>query len=105
MATLNIQAPSDKVNQIAQLVFDKQFANDDKMNKEYDERRKKLMFSDVVYNIGLLETAIKLDDEKIFASYAVWIFQLMAFKVSEFISFFCSLLNYLTPLFVLFQKK
>ncbi|HKM08822.1 MAG TPA: cobalamin-dependent protein [Sphaerochaeta sp.] len=42
-----------------------------------DDRRKQLMFQDILYNFSFLSTAVRLQDAKIFASYAVWLFELL----------------------------
>lgn len=42
-----------------------------------DERRKQLMFQDILYNFGFLTTAVNLQDENIFSNYAVWLFELL----------------------------
>jgi MerR family transcriptional regulator, light-induced transcriptional regulator len=62
---------------IAQKIFDQQFAEDPKLHQEMDDRRKQLMFQDILYNFSFLTTAVKLEDEKIFANYAVWLYELL----------------------------
>ena len=47
------------------------------MEQELDERRKRLMFEDVVYNISYLMTSVQFKDEKIFQGYALWIYELL----------------------------
>lgn len=42
-----------------------------------DERRKQLMFQDILYNFSFLTTAVNLQDENIFSNYAVWLFELL----------------------------
>lgn len=63
--------------EIAQLVFEEQFKRDPKLNEEMDERRKKLMYDDVVYNISFLMTAVYFNDAQIFEGYAKWIYELL----------------------------
>lgn len=62
---------------IAQMVFEQQFINDPKLNDEMDERRKRLMYDDVIYNISFLMTSVYFSDKKIFATYAVWLYELL----------------------------
>ena len=42
-----------------------------------DERRKQLMYDDVVYNLSFLLTAVYFDDHKIFDDYSIWIYELL----------------------------
>lgn len=63
--------------EIAQTVFQEQFKRDPKLEKEMDERRKRLMYEDVVYNISFLMTAVHFSDGKIFEGYAKWIYELL----------------------------
>lgn len=65
------------LNKVAQEIFDRQFDRDIRLNREYDERRKKLMYQDILYNISYLKTALTLDDSQIFTDYAVWLYQLL----------------------------
>ena len=66
-----------KLITLAQKVFDRQFATDSKLSLEMDERRKQLMFQDILYNFSFLTTAVNLQDENIFSNYAVWLFELL----------------------------
>jgi len=63
--------------EIAQVIFEEQFKRDPKMHQEMDERRKKLMYDDVVYNISFLMTAVHFSDGTIFEEYAKWIYELL----------------------------
>jgi len=62
---------------IAQSVFQEQFKRDPKLETELDDRRKRLMYEDVVYNISFLMTAVHFSDAKIFEGYAKWIYELL----------------------------
>ncbi len=62
---------------VAQKIFDQQFSDDPKLNREMDDRRKQLMFQDILYNFSFLTTAVNLEDEKIFSSYAIWLYELL----------------------------
>lgn len=66
-----------KFLEVAQRIFDEQFKRDPLIDKEMNQRRKRLMYDDVIYNISFLMTAVHFDDESIFENYAVWIFELL----------------------------
>ncbi|MDP3305173.1 MAG: cobalamin-dependent protein [Erysipelotrichaceae bacterium] len=66
-----------RVLQLAQKVYADHFTYDPKLELEYDDRRKKLMYEDILYNISFLMTAVHLSDEKIFTSYARWLNELL----------------------------
>lgn len=59
---------------IAQRVFQEQFRRDPKLAQEMDERRKRRMYDDVVYNISFLMTSVHFSDKMIFEGYAKWIY-------------------------------
>jgi len=63
--------------EIARLVFEEQFKRDVRLDKEMDDRRKRLMYDDVFYNLSFLLTAIHFKDIKIFEDYAKWIYELL----------------------------
>ncbi len=75
--SLLMSDPSIKVTKIARKIYDRQFEIDPKLDVEYDDNRKKLMYDDILINIGYLDTAIQFDDAKIFGDYAIWIYQLL----------------------------
>ncbi|MGE4583685.1 MAG: B12-binding domain-containing protein [Sphaerochaeta sp.] len=62
---------------LAQTIFDSQFAEDPRLVVEMDERRKRLMFEDILYNFSFLTTAVNLEDGTIFTNYAVWLYELL----------------------------
>ena len=66
-----------KLITLAQKIFDRQFEIDPKLALEMDERRKQLMFQDILYNFNFLTTAVNLQDEDIFSNYAIWLFELL----------------------------
>ena len=66
-----------KFIETAQLIFEEQFKRDPKLESEMDERRKRLMYDDVFYNISFLMTAVYFGDGKIFESYCKWIYELL----------------------------
>jgi methanogenic corrinoid protein MtbC1 len=68
---------SEKVDAIARMVYERHFELDPKLNAEYDDRRKLVMYDDILINLGYLDTAINMDDGKIFTEYAIWIYRLL----------------------------
>lgn len=74
---------SIKVTNIARKVYDRHFEIDPKLDLEYDDHRKKLMYDDILINIGYLDTAIMFDNPKIFGDYAIWIYQLLCFIMKD----------------------
>ena len=75
--SLLLSSIDPKLITLAQKVFDRQYATDPKLSIEMDERRKQLMFQDILYNFSFLTTAVNLQDENIFSNYAVWLFELL----------------------------
>jgi len=67
----------ENMEKIAKAVYDNHFAIDKKLSLEYDQRRKRMMYEDIVYNLGYLDTAIFFKDGNIFKNYAGWIFNLL----------------------------
>lgn len=72
-----------KLTSIAKKVYNNQFEKDPRLEKEYDDRRKKLMYKDILYNLGYLDTAIQFNDRKIFGDYAIWIYQLLCYIMKD----------------------
>ena len=66
-----------RILQLAQKIYANHFIHDPRLEVEYDDRRKKLMYEDILYNISFLMTAVHFSDEKIFASYARWLNELL----------------------------
>ena len=66
-----------KILQLAQKIYAEQFIRDPKLENEYDDRRKKLMYEDILYNISFLMTAVHFSDEIIFTSYVRWLYDLL----------------------------
>ena len=66
-----------RILQLAQKIYSDHLAMDPRLEKEYDDRRKKLMYEDILYNISFLMTAVHFSDEMIFTSYARWIYELL----------------------------
>ena len=72
-----LHVADEKVNRLARIIYDKHFELDPKLDVEYDDRRKRLMYEDILYNLSYLDTAMKFNDDKIFSDYAVWLYQLL----------------------------
>ena len=72
-----LHVSDERVNSLARIVYDKHFELDPKLDVEYDDRRKRLMYEDILYNLSYLDTAMKFNDDKIFSDYAVWLYQLL----------------------------
>ncbi len=68
---------------LSQEIFERQFARDRKMEKEYSNYRKRMMLKDINYNLETLEVAAKLDSDQIISDYARWLFQLLAFRMKD----------------------
>ncbi|MBN2285112.1 MAG: cobalamin-dependent protein [Tissierellales bacterium] len=66
---------------LAQKVFELQFARDSNIKREYDERQKRLMLMDIYYNIDYLQVAIKYDSEKMMSDYVKWLMGLLFYRM------------------------
>ncbi len=67
----------ERTIEIARAVYQKHFTRDPELEKEYDERRKRIMYDDILVNIGYLNAAVLLNDERLFVDYARWIYRLL----------------------------
>jgi methanogenic corrinoid protein MtbC1 len=81
--SLLIQSFDDEVKELAQKIYNTQFQRDPKLGEEYDQRQKRLMYEDILYNLGYLFTAMKFDDKRIFAEYAAWIYTLLYYLMQN----------------------
>lgn len=68
---------------LAQKVFERHFQLDDRLQGEYDERRKKLMLNDIFYNLKCLSAAVRHDADRLFIDYAQWIYWLLVNRMTE----------------------
>ena len=66
-----------RILQLAQRIYTEHFNRDPRLEKEYDDRRKKLMYEDIMYNLSFLITAVHFSDELIFTSYSRWLHELL----------------------------
>lgn len=75
--SLFINYNNPKILELSQKIFEEHFRRDPKLEKEMDERRSRLMYEDIIYNISYLLTSIYFSDGKIFESYAIWLYELL----------------------------
>ncbi len=68
---------SEKVISLSKKVFNRHFEIDPQLKLDYDDRRKSLMYEDILYNMSYLNIAIEFDDDKIFTEYSIWLYHLM----------------------------
>jgi len=81
--SLLFQNANAKMINIAKEVFTRHLDLDPKLNDLYDERRKMLMYEDILYNLGYLDTAMSLSDDHIFPEYARWIYRLLYYLMKD----------------------
>ncbi|WP_195269481.1 cobalamin-dependent protein [Eubacterium sp. 1001713B170207_170306_E7] len=62
---------------LADELFSRQFELDPQLGRELDATARKKMYQNDVYTVGMLCTALALEDGKIFESYAQWFYQLL----------------------------
>ena len=48
-----LHVSDEKVSRLARIIYDKHFELDPKLDVEYDDRRKRLMYEDILYNLSL----------------------------------------------------
>ena len=75
--SLLFQKQGENVKLLAQKVFNRHFEKDPRLSDEYDDRRKRLMYEDILYNLGYLDVAMRFEDSEIFEEYAAWLYQLL----------------------------
>lgn len=68
---------------LAQQIFNRHFELDSALDKEYDERRKKLMLTDILYNLKILQTAMNYGSAMLLTDYAKWICQLLIHRMRD----------------------
>lgn len=73
-----------KFTTLAQMIYRIQFEKDPILSQEFDDRRKRLMYADITYNISFLFTAVRFQDEKIFTEYAKWLHELLRSLMKDF---------------------
>jgi len=81
--SLLMHSTDPEIRSLARRVFERQFTADPRLETEYDERRKALIYNDILYNLSFLDTAAVFQDEKIFTSYSIWIYRLLAHLMKD----------------------
>ncbi len=75
--------PLEVEMKLAQKIFNRHFERDNKLDSEYDERRKKLMLTDIQYNLKIVNMAVKYGSETLLTDYAVWIYKLLVSRMND----------------------
>ncbi|MGE4445721.1 MAG: B12-binding domain-containing protein [Synergistaceae bacterium] len=75
--SLLFQNISDNIIALSRKIYEKHFELDPRLEDEYDNTQKRLMYNDILFNLGYLDTAVRLQDEKIFTEYSVWLYRLL----------------------------
>ena len=75
--SLLFQDLPEEIIGLSKKVYERHFELDPKLADEYDNRQKRLMYNDILYNLGYLDAAVRLGDEKIFTDYSVWLYRLL----------------------------
>lgn len=65
------------LRKLADEVFERQFADDPRLNDELDEWAKRAMYQDAAYNVNFLHTVMSLGDDGLYAAHARWVHQLL----------------------------
>ncbi|WP_312711725.1 cobalamin B12-binding domain-containing protein [Proteiniclasticum ruminis] len=73
-----------KFTTLAQMIYRMQFEKDPLLSQEFDDRRKRLMYADITYNISFLLTSVGFQDEKIFSEYAKWLYEHLVSLMKDF---------------------
>lgn len=73
-----------KFTTLAQMIYRMQFEKDPLLSQEFDDRRKRLMYADITYNISFLFTAVRFQEENIFIEYAKWLHELLISLMKDF---------------------
>lgn len=75
--SLLIRRPDERIRTYAKAVFDKHFELDPRLEKEYDDRRRMLMFDDILYNLEYLSTSLQFRDSSLMVHYTIWLSDLL----------------------------
>lgn len=75
--SLIFQDLPEKIISLSKKIYERHFEADPKLADEYDNRQKRMMYNDILYNLGYLDAAVRLGDEKIFTEYSVWLYRLL----------------------------
>lgn len=74
---------STKFSEVADKVYATHFERDPKLEEDYDARRRKRMYEDILHNLSFLEVSYSLNDDKIFKDYSVWLLKLMIYLMRD----------------------
>lgn len=75
--SLLFQELPEEIISLSKKIYERHFETDPKLADEYDNRQKRLMYNDILYNLGYLDASVRLGDEKIFTEYSVWLYRLL----------------------------
>lgn len=75
--------PTEEAVKLAQEIFQLQFAADERLGREYDDRRRRRMMEDIHYNLALLDTVLRHGADALYVDYAEWIFDLLRSRMSD----------------------
>ena len=81
--SLLILGGDGSAERLAQQVYAYQFAEDPRLESEYDSRRKRRMLEDIRYNLEVLATAVRFDTEQVMVEHARWIYGLLAHRMKD----------------------
>ncbi len=75
--SLLFQELPEEIISLSKKIYERHFEADPKLADEYDNRQKRMMYNDILYNLGYLDASVRLGDEKIFTEYSVWLYRLL----------------------------
>jgi len=81
--SLLLNVTDNRIEEMAERIFKLQFAREDKLEDEYNDYRKSMMFRDIKYNLKILEVAVRYDAEDIFQDYALWLLKLLTSRMED----------------------
>ena len=82
--SLLFQNLPEEIISLSRKIYGRHFELDPKLADEYDNRQKRMMYNDILYNLGYLDAAVRLGDEKIFTEYSVWLYRLLCHLMKNF---------------------
>ncbi len=81
--SLLLDVTDPNIEELAERIFELQFAREDRLEDEYDDYRKSRMFRDIKHNLKILEVAIKYEADNIFQDYALWLVKLLSNRMKD----------------------
>jgi len=82
MSLLTLSSDERLMN-LSQVVFEKQFEKDQQLKEEYDSRRKRWMMHDTRHNLQCLDVALRYNAPDLFYDNALWIYELLAHRMTD----------------------